>query len=57
MIDIENAKNEFNEYVKKFNPEDGRIKLKIEKRLLINLFSFYNFCTCVCNAYFFGINI
>ena len=32
-------------------------KLKIEKKLLINLFSFYNFCTCVCNAYFFGINI
>ena len=30
MIDIENAKNEFNEYVKKFNPEDGRIKLKID---------------------------
>ena len=30
MIDIENAKEVFNEYVKNFNPEDGRIKLKIE---------------------------
>lgn len=30
MIDIENAKNEFDKYVSKFNPNDGRIKLKID---------------------------
>ena len=36
---------------------DFIIKLKIEKKLLINLFSFYNFCTCVFNTYFFCIDI
>ena len=30
MIDIENAKKVFKEYVENFNPEDGRIKLKID---------------------------
>ena len=30
MIDIENAKRVFQKYVANFNPEDGRIKLKIE---------------------------
>ena len=39
MIDIENAKKVFNEYVKKFNPEDGRIKLKIEHILRVANYS------------------
>lgn len=30
MIEIENVKNEFEKYIKQFNPEEGRIKLKIE---------------------------
>lgn len=30
MIDIENAKREFDKYVLKFNPKEGRIKLKID---------------------------
>ena len=28
-IDIEKAKHAFNEYVKKYNPDDEKIKLKI----------------------------
>ena len=36
MIDIENANNVFNEYVKNFNPEDGRIKLKIEHKIIVS---------------------
>ena len=39
MIDIENAKKVFNEYVKNFNPEDGRIKLKIEHILRVANYS------------------
>lgn len=39
MIDIENAKEVFNEYVKNFNPEDGRIKLKIEHILRVANYS------------------
>ena len=39
MIDIENAKEVFNEYVKNFNPEDGRIKLKIEHILRVENYS------------------
>jgi len=30
MIDIENAYNEFDKYTSQYNPNDGRIKLKIE---------------------------
>lgn len=30
MIDIENAKKEFDKYISQFNPEEGRIKLKID---------------------------
>ena len=30
MIDIENANKVFDEYVSQFNPENGRIKLKID---------------------------
>lgn len=39
MIDIENAKKVFNEYVKNFNPEDGRIKLKIDHILRVANYS------------------
>lgn len=39
MIDVENAKEVFNEYVKNFNPEDGRIKLKIEHILRVANYS------------------
>ena len=39
MIDIENAKRVFNEYVKNFNPEDGRIKLKIDHILRVANYS------------------
>ena len=39
MIDIENVKEVFNEYVKNFNPEDGRIKLKIEHILRVANYS------------------
>lgn len=39
MIDIENAKEVFNEYVKNFNPEDGRIKLKIDHILRVANYS------------------
>ena len=30
MIDIENANIQFNKYVSQFNPNEGRIKLKID---------------------------
>lgn len=30
MIDIENIKNEFEKYVANYNPENGRIKIKID---------------------------
>lgn len=35
MIDIENAKKEFNNYVSQFNPDSGRIKLKIDHILRV----------------------
>ena len=37
MINIENANIEFNKYVSQFNPNEGRIKLKIDhiKRVAI----------------------
>ena len=36
MIDIINAKNEFNKYVKNYDPTNGRIKLKIEHILRVS---------------------
>lgn len=39
MIDIENAKKVFQKYVANFNPEDGRIRLKIEHILRVAEFS------------------
>lgn len=37
MIDIENANTEFDKYISQFNPNEGRIKLKIDhiKRVAI----------------------
>ena len=39
MIDIENAKKVFQKYVANFNPEDGRIRLKIEHILRVAEYS------------------
>ena len=39
MIDIENAKRIFQKYVANFNPEDGRIRLKIEHILRVAEYS------------------
>lgn len=39
MIDIENANTEFDKYVSQFNPNEGRIKLKIEHIKRVSIMS------------------